>query len=121
MTTENYGYIIDVIADLQKRLASETASNKYLRGEVDRKDDELNVLGKKYAQQHKQLDEYAAKETETGNILEFLNQQIEELHAETTEQKATIETLQSSLKSLDAEYISLKFDFNKLQDENNGK
>ena len=38
MTQENYGYIIDVIADLQKRLASETASNKYLRGELATKE-----------------------------------------------------------------------------------
>lgn len=38
MTQENYGYIIDVIADLQKRLASETASNKYLRGELETKE-----------------------------------------------------------------------------------
>jgi hypothetical protein len=35
MTTENYDYIIDVIADLQKKLASETASNKYLRGQLE--------------------------------------------------------------------------------------
>jgi chromosome segregation ATPase len=114
MITENQGYIIDVIAELQKRLASETASNKYLRGELERKDDELNVLGKKYAQQHKLLDEYAAKETEMGDVLKSLNNQI-------AEQKETIETLQSSLKNLDAKYISLKFDFNNLQDENNGK
>jgi cell division protein FtsB len=31
MITGNEGYIIDVIADLQKRLASATASNDYLR------------------------------------------------------------------------------------------
>ena len=94
MTTENQGYIIDVIADLQKRLVSETASNKYLRGELITKANEFNVLVEDYNKKNLLIAELEAKETETGNILEFLNNQI-------AEQKETIETLQKAVQTLE--------------------
>jgi uncharacterized coiled-coil protein SlyX len=100
MTTENQGYIIDVIADLQRRLASETASNKYLRGELETKERFINKLSEILKQSdintenlNAKIADLEVKETETGNILEFLNNQI-------AEQKETIETLQKTVQSL---------------------
>jgi chromosome segregation ATPase len=121
MTTENQGYIIDVIADLQKRLASETASNKYLRGEletnqriIEKQREILKQCDFNTENLNAKIAQLQAERRKFDEVLESLNNQI-------AEQKETIETLQSSLKNLDAEYISLKFDFNNLQDENNGK
>ena len=120
MTTENYGYIIDVIADLQKRLASETASNKYLRGELETKERFINKLSEILKQSdintenlNAKIADLEAEKTETGNILEFLNNQI-------AEQKETIETLQSSIKSMDMEYGKLVEKYNALNPANNG-
>jgi chromosome segregation ATPase len=120
MTTENQGYIIDVIADLQKRLASETASNKYLRGELETKERFINKLSEILKQSDINIENLNAKiadlkaeKTETGNILEYLNNQI-------AEQKETIETLQSSIKSMDMEYGKLVEKYNALNPAKNG-
>ena len=101
MTTENQGYIIDVIADLQRRLASETASNKYLRGELGIKERFINKLSEILKQSdintenlNAKIADLEAEKTETGNILEFLNNQI-------AEQKETIETLQRAVQTLE--------------------
>lgn len=114
MTTENQGYIIDVIADLQKRLASETASNKYLRGELETKEktiDKLNEILKQCDINTENLNvkiaDLEAKEIETGNILEYLNNQI-------AEQKETIETLRESVKIGNENYNTLEEDYSKL-------
>jgi chromosome segregation ATPase len=120
MTTENQGYIIDVIADLQKRLASETASNKYLRGELETKEMTLEKLREILKQCDFNTDNLNAKiadleanKIETGHLLEYLNNQI-------AEQKETIETLQSSIKSMDMEYGKLVEKYNALNPANNG-
>jgi chromosome segregation ATPase len=120
MTTENYGYIIDVIADLQKRLASETASNKYLRGELETKEktiDKLNDILKKCDNNTENLNyiiaDLEANKIETGHLLEYLNNQI-------AEQKETIETLQSTIKFLDLEYGKLVEKYNALNPAKNG-
>jgi chromosome segregation ATPase len=114
MTTENQGYIIEVIADLQKRLASETASNKYLRGEletnqriIEKQREILKQCDFNTENLNAKIAQLQAERRKFDEVLESLNNQI-------AEQKETIETLQSSLKSYDAEYISLKFDFNEL-------
>jgi chromosome segregation ATPase len=107
MTTENQGYIIEVIADLQKRLASESSSNEYLRNSNKELVEQINILNDR-------VTELEVEKTETDNLLKFSNSQISDLNNQIAEQKETIETLQSSLKNLDAEYISLKFDFNEL-------
>jgi uncharacterized coiled-coil protein SlyX len=105
MTQENQGYIIDVIADLQKRLASETASNKYLRGELEMTGEHVSKLNDILKQRainienlNAKIADLEAKKTETGNILEFLNNQI-------AEQKETIETLQKSVQSLEGQLL----------------
>jgi chromosome segregation ATPase len=122
MTTDQITlHLCEVIAEQKRKINQLESSNDYLRESKEQALDGMTELTKSIAEKDLLIAQLEAKENETGNILEFLNQQIEELHAETTEQKETIETLQSSLKNLDSEYISLKFDFNNLQDENNGK
>jgi chromosome segregation ATPase len=113
MTTENQGYIIDVIADLQKRLASETASNKYLRGELETKKNEFNVLVEDYNKKNLLIAELEAKITTSGDVIDYQNSQI-------AEQKETIETLQSTIKSMDMEYGKLVEKYNALNPAKNG-
>jgi uncharacterized coiled-coil protein SlyX len=100
MTTENQGYIIDVIADLQKRLASEASSNEYLRNSNKELVEQINILNEVSRQSYINTENLNAKiadlesnKIETGHLLEFLNNQI-------AEQKETIETLQKSVQSL---------------------
>jgi len=100
MTTENQGYIIDVIADLQKRLVSETASNKYLRGELITKANEFNVLVQDYNKKNILIAELEAKEIELVAIIDSLNEEIVHLDSTITEQKETIETLQKAVQSM---------------------
>jgi chromosome segregation ATPase len=120
MTTENYGYIIDVIADLQKRLASDTASNKYLRGELETKEktiDKLNDILKQCDFNTDNLNakiaQLEAERRKFDDILESQNNQI-------AEQKETIETLQSTIKSMDLEYGKLVEKYNALNPTKNG-
>jgi chromosome segregation ATPase len=94
MTTENQGYIIDVIADLQKRLASETASNKYLRGELETKANEFKVLVEDYNKKNLLIAELEAEITTSGDVIDYQNNQI-------AEQKETIETLQRAVQTLE--------------------
>lgn len=101
MTTENQGYIIDVIADLQKRLASETASNKYLRGELITKANEFNVLVEDYNKKNLLIAELKAKEIELATIIDSLNKEVVHLDSTIAEQKETIETLQRAVQTLE--------------------
>jgi chromosome segregation ATPase len=119
MTTENYGYIIDVIADLQKRLASETASNRYLRGElemtgehVSKLNDILNQRAINIENLNAKIADLEAEKIETGHLLEFLNNQI-------AEQKETIETLRESVKIGNENYNTLEANYSKLVEKYN--
>jgi uncharacterized coiled-coil protein SlyX len=114
MTTENQGYIIDVIADLQKRLASEASSNEYLRSSNKELVEQINSLNEVSRQSYINTENLNAKiadleanKIETGHLLEYLNHQI-------AEQKETIETLQSTVKSMDMEYNRLVEKYNAL-------
>ena len=77
MTTENYGYIIDVIADLQKRLASETSSNKYLRGELETKEKTIDKLNSQIAEQKETIETLQSTiksmDLEYGKLVEKYN------------------------------------------------
>jgi chromosome segregation ATPase len=107
MTTENQGYIIDVIADLQKRLASATASNDYLR-KVNK---DLEDHSKKLNAENLKL----ASELKTCHAtIDGKNDLILACDKLLAEQKETIETLQSSVKSMDLEYKKLAAEYNAL-------
>jgi chromosome segregation ATPase len=109
MTTDQITlHLCEVIAEQKEKINQLESSNKYLRTESERKEDSLNVLGKKYAQQHKLLDEYAAEKNEAGDIIQGLNNQI-------AEQKVTNETLQKTVQSLSENCDILQKDFTKIQ------
>jgi chromosome segregation ATPase len=100
MTTENQGYIIDVIADLQKRLASETASNKYLRGELETKERFINNLSEILKQSDINIENLNAKIAELRTKIVDYEDAIEYLEKQIAEQKETIETLQNSVQAI---------------------
>ena len=94
MTTENYGYIIDVIADLQKRLASVTSSNDYLR----KVNQDLEGHSKKLFAENLKL----ASELKTCHeTIDGKNDLILACDKLVLEQKETIETLQKAVQSLE--------------------
>jgi chromosome segregation ATPase len=107
MITENQGYIIDVIADLQKRLASESASNNYLR----KVKQDLEDHSKKLFAENLKLEAELKTCHETIDGKNDLILACDKLLAE---QKETIETLQSSVKSMDMEYQKLAAEYNAL-------
>jgi uncharacterized coiled-coil protein SlyX len=107
MAEEKDGYILDVIANLQKSLTSESKSNEYLRGELETKERVIE----KQTEIIRQCDintenlnaknaELRVKKHDMEGELKFLNNQIAEKNIQIAEQKETIETLQKSLKSL---------------------
>jgi archaellum component FlaC len=105
MTTENQGYIIDVIADLQKRLASETASNNYLRQVKKELEDHSHklfaenlALEKRLTEKDLLIGQLEAAVNDIDNDFKSLNNQI-------AEQKETIETLQKSVQSLEGQLL----------------
>jgi chromosome segregation ATPase len=122
MTTENQGYIIDVIADLQKRLASETASNKYLRGELETKERFINKLSEILKKSDINTENLNAKIAQLQAEISAFDDTFSSQNNQITEQKETIETLRESVKignenyntlqekyeSLDADYWTLK-------------
>jgi chromosome segregation ATPase len=113
MTTENQGYIIDVIADLQKRLASVTASNDYLR-KVNK---DLEDQSKKLSAENLELE---AKLKTCHETIDGKNDLILACDKLLAEQKETIETLQNSIKSMDMEYGKLVEKYNALNPAKNG-
>ena len=107
MTTENYGYIIDVIADIQKRLASETASNKYLRGELETKEKTIEQLNEISRQSYINTENLNAKIADLKTDIDAYRDIIDYQNNQIAEQKETIETLQSTIQSMDINYDSL--------------
>jgi chromosome segregation ATPase len=93
MITGNEGYIIDVIADLQKRLASETASNNYLR-KVNK---DLEDQSKKLKDENLELE---AKLKTCHATIDGKNDLILACDKLLAEQKETIETLQNSVQAI---------------------
>ena len=94
MITGNEGYIIDVIADLQKRLASATASNDYLR-KVNK---DLEDYSKKLKDENIEL----ASELKTCLAnMDSKNDLILACDKLVLEQKETIETLQKAVQTLE--------------------
>jgi hypothetical protein len=107
MTQENQGYIIDVIADLQKRLTSLTASNDYLR----KVNQDLEDHSKKLFAENLKLE---AELKTCHETIDGKNDLILACDKLVLEQKETIETLQSSVKSMDLEYNKLAAEYNAL-------
>jgi chromosome segregation ATPase len=114
MTTENYGYIIDVIADLQKRLASETASNKYLRGELETNERIIEKQREILKQCDFNTENLNAKIAQLQAEINAFDDTFSSQNNQIAEQKETIETLQSTIKSMDMEYNRLVEKYNAL-------
>ena len=114
MTQENYGYIIEVIVELQKRLASETASNKYLRQVKKELEDHSHKLFAENLALEKRLTEKDLLITQLQAEINAFDDTYSSISNQIAEQKETIETLQKSVNvltesrdSLDALYLSL--------------
>ena len=114
MITGNEGYIIDVIADLQKRLASETASNKYLRGELEMTHEHVAKLNDILKQCDFNAENLNAKIAQLQAEINAFDDAFSYQNHIIAEQKETIETLQSSVKSMDLEYKTLAAEYNAL-------
>jgi len=115
MTTDQITlHLCEVIAEQKRKINQLESSNDYLRESKEQALDGMTELTKSITEKDLLIAQLEAAVNGINDDFKSLNNQI-------SEQKETIETLQSSLKNLDAEYISLKFDFNNLQDENNGK
>ena len=100
MTTENQGYIIDVIADLQKRLASETASNKYLRGELETNERIIEKQREILKQCDFNAENLNAKIAQLQAEINAFDDTFSNQNHQIAEQKETIETLQKTVQSL---------------------
>jgi predicted RNase H-like nuclease (RuvC/YqgF family) len=107
MITGNEGYIIDVIADLQKRLASATASNDYLRKVNKDLEDHSKKLFAENLKLEDELKRCLANIDGKNDLILACDKLV-------LEQKETIETLQSSVKSMDLEYQKLAAEYNAL-------
>jgi chromosome segregation ATPase len=115
MTTDQITlHLCEVIAEQKEKINQLESAYNYQRGRNDDLVDGISELNKSITEKDLLIAQLQSEINAFDDTFSSQNHQI-------AEQKETIETLQSSLKSLDAEYISLKFDFNKLQDENNGK
>lgn len=128
MTTENQGYIIDVIADLQKRLASETASNKYLRGELETNERIIEKQREILKQSDINAEILNAKNADLRTKIADYDEVLESQNHQIAEQKETIETLRESVKignenynTLDEKYQSLDADYWTLKGLYDGK
>jgi chromosome segregation ATPase len=107
MTTENQGYIIDVIADLQKRLASEASSNEYLRSSNKELVEKINSLNEVSRQSYINTENLNAKIADLKTDIDAYRDIIDYQNNQIAEQKETIETLQSTIQSMDINYDSL--------------
>lgn len=100
MTTENQGYIIDVIADLQKRLASEVSSNEYLRNSNKELVEQINSLNEVSRQSYVNTENLNAKIAQLQAEINAFDDTFSSLNHQIAEQKETIETLQKTVQSL---------------------